>query len=222
VRIGARGAAVLIALLGAGAVSARWADDLPMQLGHPGAAGILGFALLQILVAATGILPASLIAIAAGASFGVAGGFLVCGGGMTIGGILAFLIARSALRPWIARRIGHLPAFVRLDEAVASGDWKIACLIRLSPVMPFAATSYGLGLTRMTFRSFLLGLVASLPALLGYVALGALGKAGLAGGTGAGSWFSGLMLGIGVAASIGLVIYLRLLLQRQAGRALPG
>jgi uncharacterized membrane protein YdjX (TVP38/TMEM64 family) len=45
--------------------------------------------------------------------------------------------------------------------------------------MPFALTSYGLGLTRISQRDFLMGTMASLPALAGYVALGALGKQGM-------------------------------------------
>ena len=52
-------------------------------------------------------------------------------------------------------------------------------LLRISPVMPFALTSYGLGLTRISQRDFLAGTLASLPSLAGYVALGALGKEGL-------------------------------------------
>ena len=45
--------------------------------------------------------------------------------------------------------------------------------------MPFAATSYALGMTRIGLRAYLLGTLASLPALLGYVVLGALANEGL-------------------------------------------
>jgi uncharacterized membrane protein YdjX (TVP38/TMEM64 family) len=45
--------------------------------------------------------------------------------------------------------------------------------------MPFAATSYTLGFTKIGLRAYLLGTVASLPALLGYVVLGALANAGV-------------------------------------------
>jgi uncharacterized membrane protein YdjX (TVP38/TMEM64 family) len=214
-----RGAAIAFALLGAGAASARLGEGFAARLSTIGPDDMARFAVLQIAVAATGIMPASLIAVAAGASFGITGGFLLCACGTMVGGVIAFLMARGALRPWIARRVARYPAFARLDDAVASGDWKIACLVRLSPIMPFAATSYGLGLTRMTLRSFVLGMVASLPALLGYVSLGALGKAGLTGEMGAGGWFSGLMLGVGAAATLALTAYLHRLVKREPGTA---
>lgn len=207
---------LVLALLATGAASARLFPGFGGRLIEWGPANMMTLAAIQIVIAASGILPASLIAVAAGAAFGIVQGFVLCAGSTMVGGFLAFLLARSVLRPWSARWIERQPAFARLDRAIASGDWKIACLIRLSPVMPFAATSYGLGLTRMTPGSFMLGMVASLPALLGYVSLGALSKAGLTGGTGAQTWLSALTLAVGVAASVMLVAYLRRLLRRDA------
>ena len=207
-------AALVFALLAAGATSARLFPGLSNRLVEWGPANMLALAGVQIVIAASGILPASLIAVAAGATFGIIQGFFLCAGSTMAGGFLAFLLARSVLRPWIAGWIDRQPGFARLDRAIASGDWKVACLIRLSPVMPFAATSYGLGLTRMTPASFLLGMIASLPALLGYVALGALGKAGVTGDGSVQTWLSAATLTIGAAASVLLAGYLRALLKQ--------
>jgi len=38
--------------------------------------------------------------------------------------------------------------------------------------MPFVATSYLLGLSAISLRDYMLGILAALPALLGYVSLG--------------------------------------------------
>jgi uncharacterized membrane protein YdjX (TVP38/TMEM64 family) len=39
-------------------------------------------------------------------------------------------------------------------------------------LMPFVATSYLLGLSAISLRDYMLGILAALPALLGYVLLG--------------------------------------------------
>ncbi len=93
------------------------------------------------------------------------------------------------LRHWISRYLQRHPAITRIDEAMTSDGWRTVVLLRVSPVMPFALTSYGLGLTRISQRDFLLGSLASLPALIGYVAIGALGEQELLTATsGAGGW----------------------------------
>ncbi len=45
--------------------------------------------------------------------------------------------------------------------------------------MPFAATSYVLGMSAVGIQAYVLGTLASLPALLGYVYIGTLADAGL-------------------------------------------
>ena len=51
--------------------------------------------------------------------------------------------------------------------------------------MPFVATSYLLGLSAISLRDYMLGTLAALPALLGYVSLGAFSRAGVSASTGA-------------------------------------
>ena len=58
-----------------------------------------------------------------------------------------------------------------------AGDWFY--LLRASPLTPFVATSYLLGLSAISVRDYMLGTLAALPALLGYVSLGAFARAGL-------------------------------------------
>ncbi len=137
-----------------------------------GVAGLLLAACAQTLIALCGILPASVGAVAAGMTFGVLGGFLVCGSTTILGAVLAFLLARSLFRPFIARTLGRRPRAIRLDEAVARDGWRLVALMRVSPIMPFAMTSYAMGLTSIRLRQYLIGTLASLPALLGYVLMG--------------------------------------------------
>lgn len=137
------------------------------------------FALGQTLVAACGILPASIIAAMAGALLGFGPGLAISAVSTMLGGWIAFALSRTALRRWITPILQRHASFSRLDHAMTCEGWRMVTLLRISPVMPFALTSYGLGLTRISQRDFLAGTLASLPSLAGYVALGALGKEGL-------------------------------------------
>jgi uncharacterized membrane protein YdjX (TVP38/TMEM64 family) len=173
-----------------------------------GGVGLVVFALLQAFIALSGILPASLLGIAAGTLYGVAAGFLLAAVSTMAGAVLAFLLSRSAFRPAVERVCARRPRLRNLDALVGRDGWKLVCLLRLSPVMPFAPTSYLLGLSSIGLRDYLLGTLASLPALLGYVFLGTLADAGLSvAKRGAGPW-AWLALGLGAAATLALTVHL--------------
>jgi uncharacterized membrane protein YdjX (TVP38/TMEM64 family) len=137
-----------------------------------GRSGWIFVTLLQVLVALCGIVPASLGAVTAGMIYGTVVGFLLCGPATLIGAVLAFWLSRSLLRKHIARIISRRPQARLLDEAVARDGWKLVCLLRISPVMPFAITSYALGLTSLGLRPYLLGTLAAMPALFLYALMG--------------------------------------------------
>jgi uncharacterized membrane protein YdjX (TVP38/TMEM64 family) len=92
---------------------------------------------------------------------------------------LAFGLSRSVFRRWIERRMRDRQRLRHLDAAIRRDGWRLACLVRLSPIMPFAATSYMLGLSSISFRDYCIGTLGSLPALFGFVVIGALGGAGI-------------------------------------------
>lgn len=175
------------------------------------------FVLVQIAVAAFGVVPASVMAIAAGAAYGLWAGFLLSAAGTMVGGWIAFALSRSVLRPWIARLLARRGRFQAFDEAIVADGWRFVCLMRVSPVMPFAATSYGLGLTGVTMRDFLIGTTASLPALLGYVAAGAFGKAGLAFGQAGTGWVRWVLVLVGLAVILFAVVRLQASMRRRLG-----
>ncbi len=173
-----------------------------------GGAGLVGFALFQAFIALSGILPASLLGIAAGTIYGLSLGFLLATVSTMAGAVLAFLLSRSAFRPSIERLCARKPRLRNLDARIGKDGWKLVCLLRLSPVMPFAPTSYLLGLSSIGTRDYVIGTLASLPALLGFVFLGTLADKGLAAArTGAGPW-GWVAIGAGAAATLALTVYL--------------
>lgn len=145
-----------------------------------GLAGLFALFGSQFLVAATGLLPASLLAVAAGAAFGLVPGCAISASGILLGAVASFAISRSMFRPLVARYIARSVRLDRFDRAIARDSWRLVCIMRLSPVMPFAIASYALGLSSIGFRAYCLGTLASLPALFLYVYLGTLAKAGAA------------------------------------------
>jgi uncharacterized membrane protein YdjX (TVP38/TMEM64 family) len=220
------GAGIGVALLG-GVVLTRlgFADaatlinSLTQTVSGAGPVGWALFTLAQTAVAMAGVVPASLMGIAAGAVYGVWQGSLMAGVGTILGGLFAFMLARSLLRPWVerllaARADGRL---VGLEAAVMRDGWRFVCLLRISPIMPFAMTSYALGLTRIAELDYFLGTLAALPALVGYVAIGALTNHGIhaaASGTRTASVLHGASLGFGIAATAVLIFKGRTLLAK--------
>ena len=215
-------AAVLVAAIAAGLYAARApaaaaiasAVTLSRTVQGLGMLGWLAFALVQMLVAAVGFLPASLLGVAAGALYGVASGFELSALATMAGAALSFWLSRSAFRPvvqgWISRRRN----LAGLDGALAREGWRLVALVRVNPVMPFAPASFVLGLSGVGWRDYLLGTVAALPALLLYVGIGGFADAGIAAWqSGAGGLRFGL-LAVGAAATAALTLRIGWLVRR--------
>lgn len=163
------------------------------------------FAVVQVLVAVSGILPASMLGVAAGMLYGLPAGFAVSGVSTLAGAVLAFGLSRSVLRPAVVKLLARRPRLRELDGMIARDGWRMACLLRVSPIMPFAATSYALGLSSIGLRDYVIGTLAAMPALFGYVLLGTLA------GSGVTVWSShnplgGWMLALGVIATLVLTL----------------
>lgn len=117
--------------------------------------------------------------VAIGVVYCLAGGFCIAAAATFIAATLAFLGARSIFQPFIARAISRRPSLTRLDEAIARGGWRIVGRTRMSPIIPFTVSSYALGLAALKLHPYLIGTLASTPALLGYIALGSSVGSGL-------------------------------------------
>jgi len=143
---------------------ARWVEGL----------GVWGPLVFVLVYAAGTVLffPGAVMTLVGGALFGVLEGVVVVWSAATLGSGLAFLIARYAARGWVEAQIARSEKFSAVDRAVADSGLKITFLLRLSPVFPFNFLNYALGLTRVTFRDYMLAAVGMLPGTLLYVYYG--------------------------------------------------
>lgn len=181
-----------------------------------GPIGWAAFVVLQLAVAATGILPASLLGIAAGALYGVPLGFALASLSTLAGALVAFGLSRYLFRSLIARLLAKRPRLENFDALLVNDGWRVVCLLRLSPIMPFAATSYALGMSAIGLPAYCVGTLASMPALLGYVILGKFSDVGISSfNTGLSGMHWALLL-LGIAATVGLTFVVGQMARRAA------
>jgi uncharacterized membrane protein YdjX (TVP38/TMEM64 family) len=193
-------AAGLIAVL---APIAEWEDALETRLDE---AGLLTGMLIYCAAAIAGsllLIPAWIFAVAAGAVFGFGWGLAAATIASTLGALVAFLVARYALRDRIERIARRNETFVAVDKAVKREPWKVVALLRMSPVLPSSLKSYFLGLTCIEPLAYTLATLAGmLPGLLFKVYIGHAGRDALGGG-GTTKW---VLLACGVAATVAMAI----------------
>ena len=156
--------------------------------------------------ATVAFVPGAPLTLAAGAIFGLSKGVPVVFIGASVGATLAFLVARYAARSWVETRLALNGKFAAIDEAVGEHGLKIVALLRLSPIFPFNALNYVLGLTKVRMRDYVIAHIGMLPGTLLYVYYGKLAGdvAALAGGAtqrGAGYW---VVLVLGLIATLGV------------------
>ena len=177
------------------------------------------------LVATVAFVPGSLLTLAAGAMFGLVAGTSYAFAGATLGSVSAFLIARYAARDLVERRLQESPRFAALDGALEHEGKKIVFLLRLSPLVPFNLLNYALGVSSVRFSDYLIGAAGMLPGTLLYVYYGkAVGDvAALASGTAPAHGVAYyLVLGAGLAATLGVTAIITRAARRALAEASPG
>jgi len=176
---------------------AEWVDSL-------GVWGPLVF-ILGYAAATVAFIPGVLLTLAAGAIFGLLKGTVLVFFGALLGSALAFLVGRYLARSLVERRLEGRPRFQAIDRAVAGEGRKIVFLLRLSPAFPYNLLNYALGLTRVSFKDYLVASLGMLPGTFLYVFYGkAIGSvaavaAGAQAERGAGSW---IVLALGLVATV--------------------
>jgi uncharacterized membrane protein YdjX (TVP38/TMEM64 family) len=118
-------------------------------------------------------LPKPALSIAAGALFGAGPGLLLAAAGTTIGALLGFtagrVLGRDALRPALRAK-----ALASLEQRLTERPFTGVLLLRLLPVLPFAAVNLGAALTRMPWVPFAAAtLLGTLPGNVLYTLAGA-------------------------------------------------
>lgn len=124
--------------------------------------GPIGY-LAVFTVATVALVPSVALTLVAGPIFGLGRGLLWSVLGSTLGALAAFFVARYVARGAVEERLATRPRFAAVDRAVGKEGLKIVFLMRLSPVMPFILLNYMLGLTRVSFRDYLLSSTGMIP-----------------------------------------------------------
>ena len=170
-------AVVALTVVGAlsGHLPAReWLSGTVAYIRDAGTLGLLLFALVYV-TAAVCFLPGAVLTLGAGFAYGPVLGVLIVSPVSVLAASVAFLVGRFVARDWVGRRIGGDPRFAAIDDAIADDGFRIVMLLRLSPLFPFSLLNYALGLTKVSFRDYVLASwIGMLPATVLYVYLGSL------------------------------------------------
>lgn len=189
-------------------------------------AGLAGAALFiaAYIVSTVGLLPGSILTLGAGFAYGPVWGLLLASPASVAGATCAFVLGRTLLRDWAARKVGESPRARAIDAAVARDGFRLVLLLRLSPVFPFNVLNYALSLSPVRLRTYVAAsFLGMLPGTAFYVYLGSLAPAVAelgARGTD-GGWLSTIMYGIGFAATAAVVMVATRLARRALAAELP-
>ena len=148
-----------------------WVADLLVLVEGGGAWGLTLFVGLYVLAAVT-MAPAFLLAIAAGAMFGVWRGSALVFVSATLGAVATYFVASRFAETRFFRWMAQRPRVAAVRSAVVTeGAW-VQFLLRLSPVVPYVVLNYSLGLSRVRFRDFLVACSGMLPMVVVFVYYG--------------------------------------------------
>jgi uncharacterized membrane protein YdjX (TVP38/TMEM64 family) len=174
---------------------------------------------LAYVVATVLLMPGSILTVPAGFVFGLPLGVVLVSAGSVLGAACAFGVGRFFAREWVAARVARLPRFKALDRATRNQGFVIVLLARLSPLFPFNLLNYGLGVTGVRFRDYILASwIGMLPGTVLYVYLGTLAQdlTQLTTGQVEGGWPGRALFVAGFVATLILTV----LVTRKATRAL--
>lgn len=116
--------------------------------------------------------PDSLLAILGGTIFGLGRGFLYTSIGALIGGSISFFISRILGQSFVEKLEND--KLKNIQNLLKDNGFLMILLLRLIPLFPFDLISYGAGLTKISYKDFLLGtLIGTIPGILVFVNLGA-------------------------------------------------
>ena len=146
-------------------------EDLEATFGRDGVTGPLLYAAAYAILTVF-FVPGTPLTLAAGALYGVGGGFAVSMLGASLGAIGAFWVARRSAGDALERGGGERVSAI---ERRLSGKGLYALLaLRLLPVVPFNALNYAAGVSTIETRDYILATVLGIaPGALAYTALGA-------------------------------------------------
>lgn len=146
-------------------------DTLQARIEEFGWWGPFAFIALYAVVAVTPI-PVTIMAVAAGAIFGLPVGTVVSIIGVVIGCYGGYGIARGLGRDTVIRLLGSHAEVI--EERLEDGGFYAVCTLRLMPGIPYWPVNYGSGALGITSRDFLVATALSaLPGQISLIAIGA-------------------------------------------------
>ncbi|GAB3297493.1 TVP38/TMEM64 family protein [Epidermidibacterium keratini] len=163
-------AAAAIVVLVAGIPSVAEARTYVRGLGA--AAPVLfatGFGLLTLTP-----FPKSILAVVAGALWGLGLGLVICLAGVLLGATLAFFVGRFLIAHAVRGLAGD--AMTVIDDAARKSTFLAVLAVRIIPVLPFTVMNFAFGVTVVRFLPFFAATgVGSILGTGAYVAVGAFG-----------------------------------------------
>ncbi|AKN33351.1 membrane protein [Clostridium carboxidivorans P7] len=131
----------------------------------------IAFVILYSLKPVALIVPVSLLSIVAGNVFGPYKALLLSMVGCFTSGTLAFFLARFLGRSFVDKLLKGKA--MKLDSSIEKHGTAIMCIMRLSFIFPYDPLSYAAGLTKMKYRSFIIGtMIGVFPEMVSYSFIG--------------------------------------------------
>jgi uncharacterized membrane protein YdjX (TVP38/TMEM64 family) len=167
------GLCLLVAVVWFGRHAAHEMKALEMWIADHGVWGKVAY-VAMVVVFTSVFVPDTVLAVAAGALFGLAWGTVLTVAGSIITAAVNFLAARVLLRERIEGMLEQHPKLKAIKSAADSEGLRLQLLLRLAPVNP-VSVSYVLGASGVRFSTFLMATVGLIPGLFtevyfGYVA----------------------------------------------------
>jgi uncharacterized membrane protein YdjX (TVP38/TMEM64 family) len=148
-----------------------WLEPVLPALRSP--AGAVAFVPLYALWV-TVLLPGVWASMLAGALYGTVRASVIVFAGACLGAMAVFLLGRHWWRGWARRRLQAFPKLLAIERAVSREGLKLVLLTRLSPAFPFSLLNLAYGLSEVSLRDYVIGLIAILPGTVLFCALGEL------------------------------------------------
>jgi uncharacterized membrane protein YdjX (TVP38/TMEM64 family) len=149
----------------------NWLAGLILRLAHLGPWGPVIFIGAYVAASIT-LAPAFLLTFAAGAVYGFWRGALLVYVGAVLGSSAVFMLASPLAHSRLLRWMDRDARVAAVRSAVAGDSGWVMFLLRLSPIVPYVLLNYGLALSGVRYRDFLVTSIGMLPAILMYVYYG--------------------------------------------------
>jgi len=165
---------------------------------------VLAYALMELL-----LLPASPLALAAGAIFGLEEGTALSALGGLSGATLAFLLARYVLRERVVALARDSKEFRAIDRLIERDGGKVVLLVNMSPLAGLQnLLNYAYGSTSLRLPEYMLASGFSLlPRTIATVSAGTAGRTMLEGEEAGGGLGLGLGVGVALVSTVAIARY---------------